>query len=259
MQRALLVLPVLLCAACAANTTRRPSTNPELPPGAVAATPAPAPPRQTSTQQQAGLAVANAAAFVNQTRVMLPAWTAADTDIAAARDALRNANWDAARAHAAEASAQADAALSDHYTRLAHEELRRAYNYTGLDDGQLALLNVAEETLVTGNSRLAYGRLRMLNRQLAQRIKTYTVAAGESLWVIAGKAQVYGNPLLWPLIWRDNIAVIPKPSQLRRGQVLKLRPHPTLDEVVEAVQEARGKRAARPTVTPSIGQIRTAE
>ncbi len=258
MQRALLVLPFLLCVACAQRAPRSATgANPELPPGAVVTAP---PTRQTSTQQQASLAVANAAAFVEQTRVMLPRWTAADADTGLAREALRRSDWDAARRHSAEASAQADAALSDHYTRLANEELRKAYGYTGLDDGQLALLDAAEETLVAGNSRLAYGRLRTLNRQLETRIKTHTVVAGESLWIIAGKPEIYGNPLLWPLIWQDNIAVVPKPSQLRRGQVLKLRPHPTLEEVVAAVEQARGRRALSPRgVTPRIGEIRSAE
>ncbi|MDE2195881.1 MAG: LysM peptidoglycan-binding domain-containing protein [Gammaproteobacteria bacterium] len=33
---------------------------------------------------------------------------------------------------------------------------------------------------------------------------TYTVTKGDSLWRIAGKADVYGNALEWPLIFKSN-------------------------------------------------------
>lgn len=251
-------MSVLLCAACASPGARAPDANPELPPplpAVAAAMPVPLT-RPGTTQQQAALSVANAAAFVEQTRVLLPGWTDADEPMRLARAALSDQQWGAARAQAEEASARSDAALSDYYTRLANEELRKAYGYTGMDDAQLVQLRAAEETLVAGNGRLAYGRLRLLNRQLEQRIKTYAVAAGDSLWIIAAKPEVYANPLLWPLIWQDNLAVIPNPNRLRRGLVLRLRAHPSIDEVVEAVQQARGKIAKKSTVTPSIGEIR---
>lgn len=263
MQRALLALLILLCTACAARAPRTPSAgaNPEFPPApttgvAEAAKPAASP---GATQQQAGLLVANAAAFVEQTRVLLPGWNEADAEIGLAHAALRLSDGGAARAHAEEASALADAALSDYYTRRANEELRKSYGYTGLDDAQILQLRAAEETLVAGNSRLAYGRLRMLNRQLEKRIKTYAVAAGESLWIIAAKPEVYANPLLWPLIWQDNLAVIPDPDRLRKGQVLRLRQHPSIEEVAGAVQQARGRLAVKAGVTPLIGEIRPAD
>lgn len=113
--------------------------------------------------------------------------------------------------------------------------------------------------MVTGNSRLAYGRLRTLNGQLEKRVKTYTVRSGDSLWVIAGRPEVYANSLLWPLVWQANITLIPDPDRLRREQVLKLRPHPSVDEIAEAVGVARGERQAVPGVTPDIGEIREAD
>lgn len=262
MQRALMVLLVLACAACTPGarreTTETPSSrralqsNPEFPPDSELG---PREEAMAGTETQARMRCAEVAAFLAQTRVLLPGWNQADGDMAAAQAALGMRDWGRALGLAEEASARADAALSDYYARLANEELRQVYAYTGLDDAQVLQLRAAEETLVAGNSRLAYGRLRTLNRQLEKRIKTYTVAAGDSLWVIAARPEIYANPLLWPLIWQANVAVIPRPERLRKGQVLRLRPHPSLDEVAEAVDYARGK-VAKKSVTPRIGEIR---
>lgn len=262
----------LACTACAPPWVRRP---PETPPenrqavqvvepvsawellgfGRRTPTQAPAPRAaaahgadETGARQR----VAQAVTFVEQTRVLLPTWTEAESLLHAAREALAAGDWITASTQAVEASARTDAALSDHYATLAAEELHRAYQFVGLDDAQLLQLHAAEETLVAGNGRLAYGRLRQLNRQITQRLKTYTVRAGDSLWVIAGRREGYANPWLWPLIWQANVAVLPNPARLLKGQVLKLRPHPTADEVAIAIRQARREAG----VLPTIGRVR---
>lgn len=197
-----------------------------------------------------------AEAVATQTRQLLGRWNGADSDLVAARNAVGQRDWAAAIASAEEALARSDQAISDHYARLANEELARSYGYSGLDDNQILQLRAAEEIMVTGNSRLAYGRLRTLNGQLEKRVKTYTVRSGDSLWVIAGRPEVYANSLLWPLVWQANVTVIPNPDRLRRGQVLKVRPHPSVDEIAEAVGVARGERQDVPGVRPDIGEIR---
>ena len=180
-----------------------------------------------------------------------------DDDLVKARAALSQGEAADVRVAAREAMARAEEALSDHYARLANEELARSYTFSGLDDGQLLQLRAAEEILVTGNSRLAYGRLRQLNRQLEQRVRTYTVRAGDSLWVIAGRPEIYANSLLWPLIWQANVTVIPDPNRLRSGQRLKLRPHPSVQEIADAVDTARGRKPKKkdpePGTTPQQG------
>lgn len=32
----------------------------------------------------------------------------------------------------------------------------------------------------------------------------YVVSKGETLWSVAGRAEVYGDPLKWPILWRSN-------------------------------------------------------
>lgn len=201
-----------------------------------------------------------AEALVEQTRALVTGWNAADGDLVQARAALSQGEPAEAKIAAREALARAEEAVSDHYARKANEELARSYTFSGLDDGQLLQLRAAEEILVTGNSRLAYGRLRELNRQLEKRVRTYTVRSGDSLWVIAGRPEVYANSLLWPLIWQANVTVIPNPDRLRRGQILKLRTNPSAEEIADAVDTARGDRKKKPEpgTTPRIGEIEEA-
>lgn len=208
-----------------------------------------------ANESEARQRYAHALAVAEQTAALVVGWTAANPTLESSRVALSKRDWPSAMRDAEESLARADQALSDHYARLANEELSRTYAYAGLDDAQLLQLRAAEEIMVTGNSRLAYGRLRTLNQQLAKRTKLYTVAAGDSLWIIAARPEVYANPLLWPLIWQTNATLIPDPNRLRRGQVLKLRAHPSADEIARAVQFARAETRRAKGLTPQIGQI----
>jgi nucleoid-associated protein YgaU len=48
----------------------------------------------------------------------------------------------------------------------------------------------------------------------------HVVKPGETLWSIAAKANVYGDPLLWPLIYRWNRDQIGNPARIYPRQEL---------------------------------------
>lgn len=62
----------------------------------------------------------------------------------------------------------------------------------------------------------------------------YTVRRGETLPQIAGKAEIYNDSSLWPLIYRSNRDQIRDPKRLWPGQVLSIPRHFSHDDALEA-------------------------
>ncbi len=48
----------------------------------------------------------------------------------------------------------------------------------------------------------------------------HVVAEGETLWSIAGQADVYADPYMWPVIYRHNRDQIVDPAQIYPEQTL---------------------------------------
>ena len=51
---------------------------------------------------------------------------------------------------------------------------------------------------------------------------TYVVQKGDSLWSIAAKPQIYGNPNRWRRIFDANRDLLKSPDRLRAGMTLKI-------------------------------------
>lgn len=154
----------------------------------------------------------------------------------------------------AEVMRRAGDALDAQDLLRAELELQKVQTYTGLGDAQLERLRSAEVALAARQGSRAWTLLRELNLELAQATQRYVVAAGDSLWIISGRPEVYGNSYLWPLIWDANLDTLKDPNRLRSGQRLRIRTNPTVDEVVQAVERARSFRSPK----VRIGEIREA-
>jgi|YNPBryulayer2012_1023412.scaffolds.fasta_scaffold14083_2 nucleoid-associated protein YgaU len=112
------------------------------------------------------------------------------------------------------------------------------------------------------NRMVQLGRdIRGLYRE--KKITTYTVGTWaedrDCLWNIAGKMEIYGDPLQWPKIWQANTDQIRNPDIIFPGQVLKVPPAgPKTPEEIKAERRYwRMKREAaekaqeqQPTATP---------
>jgi len=59
-------------------------------------------------------------------------------------------------------------------------------------------------------------------QMLAALPKEWTLTFGECLWIVAGKEEIYGDPLKWPRIWRGNYSLIEDPDWVLAGWTLKI-------------------------------------
>lgn len=291
--RTLVLLSVLLCVACSVGPPRsrsapprdrealryqrlppapRPTTPPPTAspspaparPGAVpgtaspAPTPAPAavaPPGPPQLGVRAQAALAEARLRVAEAKTRRPGWAQADELLSLTEMAAAQTD-DALTLHYARLTVRrADLGLSDYYAGLARDELKNVYTHTGLSDLQLSRVQYIESALIRGDGRTGYLLASGLREELEVAAKPYRVSAGETLWQISGKAEVYGNSQLWPLIFDANRETMKTPSDLFSGKLLQIRTNPTIDEVVQAIDFARAH-------TPGdvhIGEIRVLE
>lgn len=70
----------------------------------------------------------------------------------------------------------------------------------------------------------------------------HTVKRGETLPQIAAQPDVYGDALMWPLIYRANRDQIRDPKRIWPGQVLRIPRNPGRDDIAEAVRHAQERR-----------------
>ncbi len=82
-----------------------------------------------------------------------------------------------------------------------------------------------------------------------KKITTYTVGTWaenrDCLWNIAGKIEIYSDPLLWVKIWQSNTDLIKNPDIIHPGQVLQIpdKADKTPDEIKAERKYWRNKRA----------------
>jgi nucleoid-associated protein YgaU len=74
-------------------------------------------------------------------------------------------------------------------------------------------------------------------------MSSYTVMRGDSLWSIAGKQDVYGNPYEWPLIYKANSSKINDADLIFPGQNFDINTAPSDAEVSAAVRHAKTRGA----------------
>jgi nucleoid-associated protein YgaU len=147
--------------------------------------------------------------------------------------------------------AMAQAAIAD--AKAANEEAKAAGAEWRDTD---ALIQEAEAALEAGDTgkaiQLAEQARRQAENALAQMQDTqqdmkmssqYTVMAGDSLWAISGKSEVYGNPYQWPLIYKANRDKINDADLIYPGQEFDIEQSPSTADVDAAVMHAKTRGA----------------
>lgn len=84
---------------------------------------------------------------------------------------------------------------------------------------------------------------------------SYTVKQYDSLWRIAAKESVYGEPLLWPLLLKANAESIADADLLSPGQILTIEIAPSASDK-EAAMEFAGHRGSLPDKSQDASYLR---
>jgi hypothetical protein len=106
------------------------------------------------------------------------------------------------------------------------------------DDEKPAVRLEGQEDYVAGQSRQAPARSRRHGntRSGAGRVDSYIVQAGDTLFKIAERKEVYASGWLYPLIYKANREQIPDPNHLTPGLKLRI-PRDVPDPEVEIAEE----------------------
>lgn len=72
---------------------------------------------------------------------------------------------------------------------------------------------------------------------------SYVVVAGDCLWCISAKSQIYGDPYKWPLIYRKNASQIEDADLIFPGQELEIDRNLTPELISNATAHARNRGA----------------
>ena len=228
-QSAVLLLAAGLIAGCATN---KPAPAPQ-----AAAAPQPAA-ATTQAISDAQAVVASAQAPCTDTG------NAADL-ISQAQAAAQSGDNAKAQQLAAQAKPVATDALNACYCAKAKDLLAQAKSYHGLTADQQARLTQAQTDDTNGNCKAAYDSLSALVAELQAAKMTYSVVKGDSLWRIAGKSSVYGNPYQWPLIYKANADKIKHADLIYPKQDLDVNKNPVQSDVDAATSYAKHRGAWR--------------
>jgi len=117
--------------------------------------------------------------------------------------------------------------------------------FKNLSADQQSRLAQAGQDISNNQGKPAYDLLAALVAELQAAHMTYDVAKGDSLWRIAGKSDVYGNPYQWPLIYKANVDKIKHADLIYPKQSFDVVKNPTQADSDAAVNYAKHRGAWR--------------
>ncbi|NMH60464.1 LysM peptidoglycan-binding domain-containing protein [Alteromonas ponticola] len=111
---------------------------------------------------------------------------------------------------------------NERYLEMAEKEWNKVQTYDNLSDDQQEMKSEGKTALDNDQGRESYQILSSLNSELRDRVEEYVVQEGDTLWDIAARTQIYGNPWQWPAIHDENRQEITNPDLIYLGQKLMI-------------------------------------
>lgn len=205
--------------------------------------PAAAPPPPKGPNAATTQAIADAQAVINGAQAPCTDTGDASTLLAQAQTAGQAGDNTKAQQLAAQAKQDAETAINNCYMSHAKDLLAQAQGFTNLNSDQQNRLNQGQTDIGNNQGKPAYDLLAALVAELQAAKSTYTVMHGDSLWRIAGKSDVYGNPLEWPLIFKNNADSIKHADLIYPKQNLNVVTNPLKTDVDNATWYAQHRGA----------------
>ena len=199
---------------------------------------APTGPNAATTQ-----AIADAQAVINSAQAPCTDTGDASQLLTQAQQAGQAGDNAKAQQLAAQAKQDAETAINNCYMSHAKDLLTQAQGYTNLNSDEQNSLNQGQTYITNNQGKPAYDTLSALVAQLQAAKSTYSVVRGDSLWRIAGKSDVYGNAMEWPLIFKANSDSIKHADLIYPKQSLNVVTNPLKTDVDSASWYAQHRGA----------------
>lgn len=112
---------------------------------------------------------------------------------------------------------QAKMAGGANLVELARPNKNRAEALTAANGATPPAATTGPDSIVTEETSVTITSERVVKPRL-----NYTVSEGELLWSIAKRPDIYGDPLLWPILYQANRDQIKDPRKIYAGQILSI-------------------------------------
>lgn len=117
--------------------------------------------------------------------------------------------------------------------RASHDEASKVREKSQNDLTSAAAESLSQTPLVNS------GAPSVTPKEKISLLTTYTVQEGDNLWSIAARSEVYGDSLLWPLLYQSNRDQIKDPRQVYTDQTLTIQRNLSDTDREEARSKAR--------------------
>ncbi len=205
----------------------------------------PAPKQDTSAAAAATQAIDSAKSAVAKAKSVDWIWRDTESILADAEKDAAAGNVDAAVKKANKARGQAELAVNQYYLEHAKVMYGSLSKASKLSAEQRATLSRASDAIRNAEGRKAYDMLTPMMGGMHSSSNTtdYRVVRGDSLWSIAGRQEVYGNPYEWPLIYKANRNQIKDADLIYPGQDFGINRSASAAEAEMAVNHAKNRGA----------------